>query len=119
MPTIAPRFRGSRAQSTAQVFPPSQEKPMFTCAAGMTHDDDPGPTRSVRVLRPLPARPAVPKDKDPPQKMPAAQRLGEARKAAISASGDRFGPYIMLGEVGKGGMADVRLAIEERATGGI
>lgn len=88
------------------------------CAAGMTHDDDPGPTRSVRMLAPLPKRPAVPKDKVV-SRAPTAQKISEERKACISASGEKFGPYLMLGEVGKGGMAEVRLAIEELPTGGL
>jgi serine/threonine-protein kinase len=90
----------------------------------VTDDDDPGPTRSVRMLRPkLPSKSSSRKAEQAPPVLPTTQpksaSVGIARKQTIDASGERFGPYCLLGEVGQGGMAEVRLAIEIFETGGL
>jgi serine/threonine protein kinase len=80
-------------------------------------DDEIGTTRRVRKIAPMERLARVTQPVRVERDYPA--ELQSARKACLDAGGEAFGPYVLLGEVGKGGMAEVRLAIEILGVGGI
>lgn len=65
-------------------------------------DDEVGPTRLVRPLAGGPGR-----------------RLADRRLRSIDGPTETFGRYTLLGAIGRGGMAEVRLAAETRPDGSV
>jgi serine/threonine-protein kinase len=78
-------------------------------------EDEIGPTRRVKRLVPAQSQPSegAKKAAPAPRETSAYEReIREARKACLDAGGEAFGGFVLLGDIGKGGMSEVRLAVE-------
>jgi serine/threonine protein kinase len=102
--TLVPVERAGFDGTTASMFDPTTRRVSTRALKSLIAEtiDQEGPTRYIS-----------PKERPPPLKSKGKRILEElkARRSGEAVS-ETFGRYVLLGSVGKGGMAEVRLAAE-------